>query len=147
MPRVDGPGGPHVDHRFFASRNEALVRSAATLEATRADDALVFTFHRNAVGHAFPTGDVFRRLRIFLTIEGKTRDVVLGRDAKAEVETDTRPFVDGRDVAVVRVRLEPAERTSKVSYRVDYERVGHPIELAGTGAVVDGAIAIAHGEL
>lgn len=147
MSKVVGPGGPHVDHRFSASRNEALVRSAATIAATRERGVLVLTFTRAAVGHAFPTGDVFRRLRIFLTTEGKTRDVVLGRETKERAELDRRPFVDGRDVTVVRVPLSGAEESAKIAWRVDYERVGHPTETSGTGAALDGAIEVARGEL
>jgi len=145
MPRTGGPGTPHTDHRVFASRSERLVRAAAVVTAKREGEVVVVTFTRAAVGHAFPTGDVFRRLRVTLASGGETRTVVLGREASGPQERDHRPFVDGRDTATVRVPLDGLG--PGVTWRVDYERVAHPTDRRGDGADLDGAILVAQGTL
>lgn len=143
-PRDDG-GARHTDHRFAASRDELEVRAAATIEARREGDELVIVFRRAAVGHALPTGDVFRRLRIVATAGAGTRTRILGRDAKRADEIDERPFVDGRDEATVRLPI--GDLRPPIKWKVVYERVAHPTSADGTEAAIDGAIELAHGSL
>ncbi len=95
--------------------------------------------------HALPTGDVFRRLRVEISSASTRREVALGRDVNLADERDTRPFVGGRDTAVVTVPLRGLE--GPLRWRVVYERVAHPTELHVVDAVVDGAFDIASGEL
>jgi hypothetical protein len=138
-------GGRHTDHRFLASRSSLLVRSASKVEARRDGDLLFVTFTRVGVGHAFPTGDLFRRLRLVATSGSASHEVVLDRQTKRDEEVDNRPFADGRDTYVATVPLDGLGKN--VTWRVVYERVGHPTAAQGNDATIDGAIEIAHGTL
>jgi hypothetical protein len=56
-----GPGKKHRDHRFEVGREmlaRALVADVARAGATR----VAFRLRPGSIGHAFPTGDLFRRL-------------------------------------------------------------------------------------
>ncbi len=150
MPRVAEPGGgQHVDHRFFASRSAAAVKSAAHVTARREAGLAVFTFTRAGVGHAFPTGDIFRRLRVVVESDAAKRSVTLARRSKLEADegeaADTRPFADGRDLYVAVVPTDGL--TGELRYRVVYERVSHPTSLDESSGEVDGAIEVARGLL
>lgn len=142
-------GGRHVDHRFFASRSAELVRSAARVEVRREGDAAVFTFTRASAGHALPTGDIFRRLRLVVESDAAARTAFLSRKSRESSadgqEPDTRPFADGRDVYVAVIPLH--DLRGELRYRVVYERVAHPNGDDEEGATVDGAIELARGEL
>lgn len=142
MPRTPGAAG-HLDHSFAASRDEALVRAAARITARLEPGAVVVRFERRAVGHAFPTGDLFRRLVVTVSTDAGEVRTRLARSTKREVEVDTRPFAAGADVEEVRVPIAGAAR----AFRVDYERVLHPLDEDGDRAVVDGAIVVAGGPL
>jgi hypothetical protein len=56
---------PERGHRFAV--DDALLRAAADIVATREAAALVVTIEPRALGHAFPTGDLFRRLAVVVT--------------------------------------------------------------------------------
>lgn len=144
MPPSAGHG---PDHRFAASRDEAFVRSAATITARRAGDAVIVSFRRRAVGHALPTGDVFRRLLVEVLADGITRSVVLGRDTRREEEADTRPFADGGDLHDVRVDGLPPRAGAPLRFRVKLQRVRHPTSADGLVAAIDGEITLAEGEV
>lgn len=144
MPRVTTEAGSHVDHRVFASRDPKLVAEAATLEVTHEGTDVRFSFTRAKAGHAFPTGDVFRRLRLVVRdASGKRAERILSRKTRETPERDDRPFADGEDrsVATVDVRALSAPFT----WEVIYERVGHPTESNGPGAVIDGSSVVARG--
>lgn len=50
-------------HRFAASRDPALLARSVTVDVARTPEGfLAFTVRARDVGHAFPTGDLFRRL-------------------------------------------------------------------------------------
>ncbi len=138
MPRT----GKHRDHRFAASRDAAFVRSAATIRASRTEDGIVLRFEPARVGHAFPTGDIFRRIRIVVEAGGERREVILSRKSKLGEEHDDRLFRDGqpRDVAVA---LPPGP----ARWRVSYERVGHPTSFDEASGDVLAAIEVLSGEL
>jgi len=55
---------PHRDHRFRASRDPEFLRRALTVSAQRGPGVVRFTLRSQGVGHAFPTGDLFRRLEV-----------------------------------------------------------------------------------
>jgi hypothetical protein len=64
MPRAaDG----HRSHRFSASRDEGWMRSVITVRAARPRGdrvELTLDLREDLVGHAFPTGDLMRRLSV-----------------------------------------------------------------------------------
>ncbi|HVH97880.1 MAG TPA: multiheme c-type cytochrome, partial [Enhygromyxa sp.] len=55
---------PSADHAFGSTRDDEAMRRAVSITARRDGDALVLTLTPIGVGHAFPTGDLFRRLEL-----------------------------------------------------------------------------------
>jgi hypothetical protein len=81
------PRGGHRSHRFPGGRDLALLRSAVDITVrthSRGDDtAVVATITPRALGHSFPTGDLFRRVEVTAAWEGdaaSTRRVGLARE-------------------------------------------------------------------
>src|SRR5690606_19022226 len=134
MPWVDGPSeGRHRSHRFAASRDQQMVRSAVVIEATWELPKLTLRLTPGAVGHAFPTGDMLRRVAVVIEVrdaEGRTLDRherYLTRHFGFErrpneplrrVERhDDRVGVDGRAVTISFLVKAPP-RGGSVAYRV-----------------------------
>lgn len=67
MTKVNG----HTDHRFPAARDDAMVKSAVAIRVLRDGPEAVISLAPGRIGHAFPTGDLFRRVRI--TVGQNTR--------------------------------------------------------------------------
>jgi hypothetical protein len=134
-------------HAFAASRDPAMLRRAARITARRDGGAIVVRFEPAEIGHALPTGDIFRRLRVAVQARGDgatKRELLLGRKTKQGPDRDDRPFRDGRP-AEVRLPFDAPGRP--VAWRVVYERVDHPRSLDEADAAIDGAIELASGEL
>lgn len=68
MPVVAGQGTtPHRSHDFRVLGNAPLLRTALTASAARSaddPDTIVVSLAAGRIGHAFPTGDMFRRLEV-----------------------------------------------------------------------------------
>jgi hypothetical protein len=66
------PRGGHTDHRFVSGHAPAWIRERVRLRGSRAfpqgTNALALTIDVDA-GHAFPTGDMFRRARLLVFAE------------------------------------------------------------------------------
>lgn len=152
MPR--GSGGRR-SHAFAASRVPAIVQSAATVEARRTGPSRVqVTVSPTNPGHAFPTGDLFRRLEVLAEASGPD-GIVLGRD----VRYLTRHFVPRRGgvgrqlLADDRPRSEPVVVeldvgvAADIAWRVAYQRVEHPREVDDEAAKLDGEIVLGGGLL
>lgn len=143
MRRVDG----HASHAFASSRDGAELRRAAWIDAARDAEDVVVTLRAREIGHAFPTGDLFRRLRVEVSAvgdAGSARSAYLQRNA-ARGGPDTRPFVGGQSAA--EVRLAAPTTIAPVAWRVVYERVDYPTSPDGTDAVLSGSVEIAAGVL
>lgn len=87
MPEVTGPDGrTHRSHRFRGTRDLEFMRSAASVEASvrREGPELVLSLRLvpGAIGHAFPTGDLFRRgeLRAWVDDEADAEVIALVRE-------------------------------------------------------------------
>lgn len=161
MPAVGEGAARHRSHVFAGSRDPALLRSALTISATRTREGLTLQLTPAAVGHAMPTGDLFRRL--WISAEGSDRDgEVVTRDARAlarhfarrklsdlhtrKVElADDRPGASGPAPTIVRLDLGPASEDLQIRWRVLHQRVEVP--LADDAAIVAGEIEIAAGTL
>jgi Cytochrome c554 and c-prime len=135
------------DHRFAASRDPSMLARAATIQATRTATGVTVHLEPRDVGHALPTGDIFRRLRIVIESEQDTRtraQVFLSRKSKLGGGYDDRPFVDGRprDVAI-----PIAASGRSLRWAVFYERVAHPTTLDESSAEVLASIELASGVL
>lgn len=145
-------------HAFAASRDPSVLRSAARIEATRTGPERVrVTLTPRAPGHAFPTGDLFRRLEIAAEVAGPD-EMVLGSAARYL----TRHFVLRANAAGRRLVLDDRPRDAEVSidlelgevargrpivWRVAYQRVAHPIGVDDADAEIEGEIPLASGRL
>lgn len=142
MRKVAGAGGrAHSSHDFAVQGRAEVLRSALVIQAARLDDgALVVTLEAGVVGHAVPTGDVFRRLEVSAAaMDGEGRVVSEATPAVLEREfaiqlgpngTDRIPVADRRvpppgsdPPREVTLRF-PAEVTRhRVQWRVLYRRM------------------------
>jgi hypothetical protein len=120
--RSDG----HRDHRFDVTRNEAFLRKSLTLRTERTTNGGVLVrLKANGVGHAMPTGDLFRRLRVSLhalAADGSLideREHLLGRTDFDNQHTDDR-IVGERTITFEGGALASAKT---IEVEVRYERV------------------------
>ncbi|MBI4951150.1 MAG: hypothetical protein HY908_03890 [Myxococcales bacterium] len=165
MPEVAGSGrGAHRSHAFSASRDEAFVRSAVVVEGARLEQGtLTLTVRPGLVGHAFPTGDMLRRLALRIELRD-AGGAVLARQERffqrrfgfrrapnappeRVLEADLRVGVGaGPGTLVVGGLATELPAGARLHYALHYERVADPGGYAG-GATVDGSILLAEGEL
>ncbi|WP_438035575.1 multiheme c-type cytochrome [Sorangium sp. So ce204] len=155
MPR--GPGGRR-GHGFAGSRDEALVRSAVAVTARRLSATRVaVTLAPANAGHAFPTGDLFRRLEVSAEALGPD-ELVLGQETRYLARHFAlRPGAIGRKlVADDRVHAEPvtveldvgaAGEGRAIAWQVAYQRVAHPNGVDLRDAEIEGEIRVASGRL
>ena len=139
--------GGHADHRFAASRDDAFVKSAISVRARRSSATTVEVSLTPArVGHAFPTGDLFRRVRIsaagsnrYLARHFGSRQEIPGVFVRSELGDDR---VLGTERLVM--MTVPPEKTR---VRVVYERAEGPSDPESSNAKVAGAIELLDAEL
>ena len=150
----------HRSHEFSASRDPAMVRSAVIVDASRTSATTVeVALAPGIVGHAFPTGDLFRRVAVYAQRIGaeptRPRTRYLSRHF-ARVQdrpgiivrkavTDDRVGV-GEGPRIVQIEV-PGAAEQPIAWWVVYERVGHPRGPDERAAFVEGSIAIAGGML
>lgn len=161
MRRVDGQ---HRDHAFAASRDPDMLRRAVNVSASRLGPTSIrIVLSPGEVGHAFPTGDLFRRLTVSAEVVG--HDFALIGYAERHL---ARHFLEVRSsLMALRVqksddRVGPASNDRVVDlelgakdasvnlpirWRVRYERVDHPLSIDGEEALVEGFVTIAEGRL
>ncbi len=137
-----GPGTRHRSHAFSASRDEAFVRSAVVIEERPIeDDTLTLVLRPGRVGHAFPTGDMLRRLALTIDVvdtEGRViqhKDQYLARHFGLSKSPGSPPgrrlLKDDRvgadkDPLVLRHSLIRPPGGGHVHYVLRYERVANP---------------------
>jgi hypothetical protein len=156
MPSVGAGVARHRSHAFLASRDPATLRRALAIEAVPlAPGTIEVTLRLAEVGHAVPTGDMFRRLvvraealdprgRVVGSAERRlARRFALERAGYVEV-ADERP--GGARGAVVRVPLDLGESAAgaRIRYRVDHERVTNDFRAPER---VEASIMLAEGEI
>jgi Cytochrome c554 and c-prime len=125
-------------HGFAASRDPVMLRAAVHAQAKRTGDEVVVTLTPAAVGHAFPTGDLFRRLAVelghtddegeWIEVDARvlTRHIEDHRGSGRVQVADDRP---GATSGATRVPLSaPGLAARSLDWRVVYERVDmdHP---------------------
>lgn len=152
---------PHRDHRFLASRDPESLRAALVASAQLVGDRLRVVMHTQGVGHAFPTGDLFRRLEVGAEIVGDDYRVLsrhtelLTREfnsvktagiSRRELVSDTR--IDARTGTRV-VELPLAARHTQADARsiawwVSYQRVAFP-RAGDQEAEIEGDVTLASG--
>jgi hypothetical protein len=135
MPR--GADGRRA-HGFAASRDPVMLRSAVHAKAERSGDEVIVELTPAAVGHAFPTGDLFRRLSVELGHEDDDGEwieldaIVLTRrirDRRGHGRVQVADDRPGASPGPTRVNLRATDRSDRaLGWRVVYERVDmdHP---------------------
>jgi hypothetical protein len=170
-PAVPRGAGTRRSHVFAGGHDPALVRDAVRVRAERERGGRVLvTLEARAIGHSFPTGDLFRRLVVSAEAIGPDESVV--SDATIHLARHFERRVDDaghvQKVEVRDDRLRSGERRTIVldlgseadawpaRHAVTYERLEVPAETVvtrrgravhGPPARVEGAILVAEGEL
>ena len=161
MPPSFTPGGRvHRSHGFHVVGNLGLLRAAAHIEAERsaaADGERVrVVLEPRAVGHAFPTGDLFRRLEVRVDAEGwsATRylsrhfdQLRLGSGATIKVEVDDDRVGVDREPRVIEFTVPARFAGTTLRWRVSWERVLEAPVGSPDHAQVWDATPVAAGEL
>ena len=160
MPSVgDGPAR-HRSHAFPGGHDEHFVKSGLQVRAERSADGRVrLVLTTSGVGHAFPTGDLFRRLEVSAEAVGGDFQVVSSTRRYL-----TRHWTEERKLSTVVRHVSRDDRASEaplavdlelagpvaplsVTWRVAYQRVEHPRSESERDSVLDGEIEIASGTL
>lgn len=151
----------HRSHAFVGGRDTAFVKSAVAVSARRTDASTVrVSIAPRNLGHAFPTGDLFRRVEVSAEAVGSDWQVLaserrylarhwvrepspLGIVLRLAV-SDDRPLA-----SPVEVEFQLGERAAglPIVWRVAYQRVAHPRSEDETDSAVEGEIEIASGTL
>ena len=158
LPSVGEGSARHRSHAFPGGHDANFVKAALRVEAARcAVGRACFTLSTQSVGHAFPTGDLFRRLEISVEAVGPDDQVVssarrfLSRHWSNEPEptgTVRRVTRDDRPTETpleVELELDGPVAAFPIAWRVSYQRVDHPLSESEAGDVVGGEIEIASG--
>ena len=165
MPVVDGPRGRHRSHTFAETRDPAWLRRALVASAVRVGDGEVqVSLSLRDVGHAFPTGDLFRRLSVTADAVGDDQRSLasatryLGRHFGVGSALDLRPIrvelADDRPGAhgpqptmTVALALGPRATGAPVVWRVALERVLHVSDGRESSATIASEVELARGTL
>lgn len=166
MPFVGTGASKHRSHAFPGGHDSEFVKGALRVRAERrAANRVALVLQTDGVGHAFPTGDLFRRLEVSAEAVGGEYQAVgstrryLSRHwsekqrmarVVRQVKRDDRASDTPLEVEL-ELRLGPSERalvsTLPVAWRVAYQRVEHPRSESDEDSVLDGEIEIASGTL
>jgi hypothetical protein len=170
MPSVRGEDGrEHRSHAFAVVSNPEMIRRAVRVRAEASADGVVVTLTPDRVGHAFPTGDMFRRVEVRAWREQGGRRVSAAPVVLARSFHDVPRDPFGGDVGFMRVEAEdtrvppPPPRgqgdgaravtlalprgPGRLHWQVAYQRMSTPMASAfGIDQVLD-EIMVAEGDL
>jgi hypothetical protein len=151
-------GAHKRSHAFVTSRDADVVRRAVRISATRIDASHVrFTLEPAELGHAFPTGDLFRRLEISAEVVGPD-EMVLGSAVRflarhfappegllgRRLVSDDRITKNG---ATIELDAGPSAGGHEIAWRVAYQRDSHPNGIDEKDATLEGELTLAEGRL
>ncbi|WP_437986970.1 multiheme c-type cytochrome [Sorangium sp. So ce117] len=161
----EGPSA-HRSHAFASSRDPEAARRALRVQAERASPtAARLTLRTAHVGHAFPTGDLFRRLLVRAEVLGEDYAVIasarrflarrfaetpgpLGARARTTASDDRpgAPALAGAPV-VVELELGPAAAQLPIQYEIVYQRVAHASDGREEDAIIESEVSLVRGSL
>ncbi len=164
MPWVDdGDGRGHRSHRFAASRDPEMLARAVGVSARRVGaTGIEVTLTPGAAGHAFPTGDLFRRLELRVWLLGPDgprapqrrwlgREFAgLSRRQTVDTRVHAEPVVlrfDLLDAPPARAAICEDVTRAGVAWELAYQRVAFPDPRRSAGAEIDGEVIVAPGKL
>lgn len=147
MPAIGG----RRSHTFAASRDPAMLRKALVVAASRSRGGVTLELRPGEIGHAFPTGDLFRRLRVTVEVLDErgspllreVRDLARHFDKNGRLIRDDRVGALGASVDL-EVELGPVARGRSIRWQVAHERVAF---FGPDGAEVDASTVVASGVL
>jgi Cytochrome c554 and c-prime len=155
----EGPAR-HRSHAFPGGHDADFVKGALSVHAERcSDDRVCLVLATEGVGHAFPTGDLFRRLEVSAEAIGSDQQVVasarryLSRHWSDERKLFTvvrRVTRDDRAAGAplqIELELRGPVTALPVAWRVAYQRVEHPRSESEQDSIVNGEIELASGTL
>jgi hypothetical protein len=121
MPRIGDGSNAHFSHRFGVRE---LLPSAAHVSARRESGAIVIAIAVTETGHAFPTGDMFRRLEVRASARGQDGRVI--RAAPAVLRREFRVSVSGGvtdriDTSDSRVPADGSPREARLLFSEDVD--------------------------
>jgi len=166
-PKAGAAGAPHVDHSFAASRDQAMLAKAVRIRAERPSPTRVtLTLSPGEVGHAFPTGDLFRRIVLVVAtskepsdrdaagtssrrvLMRRFRDVTTGQGTTIRVPSvDDRIGAPGKPRArTFEFAIAPEASHRTAEWRIEYERAEMPAT-SSTLAEIEERIVVARGTL
>ncbi len=158
MPGVGGEARRHRSHAFSGARDPVAMKAAIQVTAERVS-ARVMRFHLapGRVGHAMPTGDLFRRIEVLGEVVGPdtgslgresrylTRHFGLPRNGRRRLLADDRVGAKGSDPVVVELDLGDPAEGRPIAWQVAYQRVEHPRGVDESDALVEGEVVLASG--
>lgn len=161
MPRT---ASGHRSHDFASTRDPDAHRRAVAVRAERTGETSVrLHLTTRGVGHAYPTGDIFRRVSVEATVDGPEYRVLgsvrrfLGRHFTTGRDLDDAPVrVEARDdrigsapgePTVVDLELGNVAAGRTIRWTVTYDRVLHVADHREAQAVVPERIVLASGEI
>lgn len=162
MPVVGDGRARHRSHAFAASRDPEMLRAAVVASVSRQGPTRVRVELRpGAVGHAFPTGDLFRRLLIDAEAVDADGDALaydarvlarhftsierVGHPSVLEPIGDDRVGVHGDDPVVVELDLGPGSDALTVKWRIVHQRAEFLTSIED--AEIAGETEVQHGTL
>ncbi len=155
MPVVDGPHGKHKSHTFGGGADPSWIRTALDVRASREGARVTITLAPGHVGHAVPTGDLFRRLEVGADALDESGAVIgravfpVGRTFATTPRGERIEIADNRPGAhpgdVTRVVLDFGDvKPARVRWSIDFERVlgqsPDAVEIASRLRVMEGWI-------
>lgn len=151
---------PAGDHALASSRDVGALRDALMVIAARDHDTIVVSIEPQGIGHAFPTGDLFRRLA--LHVQAREGEHVVVEDTRylarhfapyrrADGTRDPAyawPVPDDRVAGSTELRL-PLPGAAALEWRwwLDYERVASRDEVSPELSSIESSVRIAEGTL
>jgi hypothetical protein len=158
MPLTTRGVAPHRSHAFLGGHDDALVKSAVSVQAERSRDGARITLTPRELGHAFPTGDLFRRIEVSAEAIGSEWQVVARerRYLTRHWQRQPSPFgvvlrsatSDDRPLAAAAViDLALGATNLPIAWRVAYQRVEHPRSDNEQDSAIEGEIELGSGTL
>jgi hypothetical protein len=152
---------PSGDHSLASTRDPAAIRRALAIVARRDGDDLILELEPRGVGHAFPTGDLYRRLE--LHAERRIGDQVIAT-ATRYLDRELSPwrFPDGRlngrfhepigddrliGATPIRLELGADPPGGELIWWVDYERVDARDDFAPQQSTIASEVRLGEGRL
>jgi Cytochrome c554 and c-prime len=155
-----GQSGTHKSHLFGLGTDHSMLRAAVDVSVRRTSPSRVTLLLTPAqVGHAFPTGDLFRRLVVSAEAMGDDWFVVSETSRALSRRFEMRDSGTGQSLRHLisddRVGVAPSEtleldlgdaaRGRPIAWRVEYQRVEHPVGKDDSRAVVAESVVVAEG--